>query len=124
MATRTNYHVGGFLPAAPQQNRRELWDSVAGTYTAWNTSGAVTTSRALTTAEAADLTAADATNTSLTNAATLRSRALTALDANATFLALASPTNAQVVAQVQKLTRECNGLIRLALSQLDDTTGT
>lgn len=58
------------------------------------------------------------------NAATLRDRGIAALDANATFLALAAPTNAQVVAHVQRLTRECSGLIRLELNQLDDTTGT
>lgn len=58
------------------------------------------------------------------NAATLRQRATAALDANTTFLALASPTNAQNAAQVRLLTRECSALIRMALNLLDSTDGT
>ncbi len=49
----------------------------------------------------------------------LRSKAAVALQANAAFLAKATPTNAEVTAQVKLLTRECNALIRLVLSQLD-----
>lgn len=58
------------------------------------------------------------------NRATIVGKAQTALGANATFLALSPPTNAQVVAQVQALTRQMNALIKLTLSQLNDTTGT
>jgi hypothetical protein len=50
----------------------------------------------------------------------LRARALTALDANKTYLAT-TPTQAQVVAQVAALTRQTNGLIRMVLAALDDT---
>lgn len=45
----------------------------------------------------------------------LHQKARAALTANATFLAIASPTNAQAIAQVQKLTRECSALIRLLI---------
>lgn len=58
------------------------------------------------------------------NGATLRDRAAQALAANATFLGLGAPSNAQVLAQVQRLTRECSGIIRLLLGQLDTTDGT
>ena len=60
------------------------------------------------------------------NALALNAKANAALAANATFLALGAPTNPQVLAQVQLLTREVNALIRLALSgdALLDTTNT
>lgn len=50
----------------------------------------------------------------------LRTKALAALTANATFLAIGAPTNGQISTQVQRLTRECNGLIRLMLNIIDD----
>lgn len=56
-----------------------------------------------------------------TNESTIRDRAGQALAANLTFLAAASPTNAQVVAQVKALTRQNNGLIRLVLNRFDGT---
>lgn len=51
-------------------------------------------------------------------------KAASALTANATFQAFSAPTNAQTLAQVQLLTRECNALIRLALDLFDTTKGT
>lgn len=55
------------------------------------------------------------------NRATLAERAAAALDANRTYLALTSPTNAQNLAQIRLLTRECTALIRLLLNRLDGT---
>ena len=57
-------------------------------------------------------------------AGVLASRAQAALAANATYLALASPSVAQNTAQLQRVTKECNALIRLALNLLDTTSGT
>lgn len=53
------------------------------------------------------------------NEQTIRDRATQALAANATFMALASPTNAQTLAQVKALTKQLNGLIRLTVRALD-----
>lgn len=58
------------------------------------------------------------------NQQALQSKAQAALTANANFLAIASPTQAQTLAQVQTLTKECNALVRLLLGLLDTTTGT
>lgn len=58
------------------------------------------------------------------NEATIRQQADAALVANATYLALASPSAAQNAAQVQRLTKECNALIRLVIGKLDSVAGT
>jgi len=52
----------------------------------------------------------------------IETRVRQALVSNATFQALATPTNAQLIAQVRSLTRQCNGLIRLRLGALDDAS--
>ena len=58
------------------------------------------------------------------NDQSIRSKVQQALAVNTAYLALALPTNAQNVAQVRALTRECNALIRLVLGLLTDTTDT
>lgn len=58
------------------------------------------------------------------NERTLHNRARNALATNATYLALASPTNAQTAAQVRALTRQVTALIRLTLDDIDDIAGT
>lgn len=59
--------------------------------------------------------------TAETNEQTIRQQALTALTTNRTYLALASPTNAQNAAEIKALARQMNGVIRLLLGQLDGT---
>ena len=58
------------------------------------------------------------------NATTILAKAKQALAANAAFLALATPSSAQNAAQIKLLTREVNALLRLALSEFDDVSGT
>lgn len=47
--------------------------------------------------------------------------ARSALAANRTYVALASPTTAQTTAQVKALSRQVNGLIRVLLASFDGT---
>jgi hypothetical protein len=58
------------------------------------------------------------------NLADLKSKAANAIAGNIAALAVASPTNAQVVAQVKALTRQNDALIRVILGLLDSTDGT
>jgi hypothetical protein len=124
VALATTYYAGGFIAAAPAGNRASEADSQAGTFTTWNPAGVQTGQRALTAGELAALAAQDAAAASGANRDTLTQLAQQALTANVAYLALGAPTNAQVTAQVQRLTRECSALIRLLLSQLDSTAGT
>ncbi len=55
------------------------------------------------------------------NRATIQQQATTALDNNRTYLAIGSPSAAQVAAQVRALTQQNNGVIRLVLGKLDGT---
>ncbi len=58
------------------------------------------------------------------NQVSLLAKAAQAVTVNNTFLALSTPTNAQIVAQVQRLTRENTALIKFLLSDFSDTSGT
>lgn len=60
-------------------------------------------------------------STEQANDETIRQQALDALTTNRTYIARQSPTAAQNTAQIQALTRQVNGLIRLVLGRLDAT---
>lgn len=115
MAVWTNTLYANGAPAAV-----ETFDGGAGTYTRRSMTGTVQETRPFTTDEQAQ----SVTRDTWTNGDTLRQKAQQALNANATFQAIASPTNAQNATQVQALTKQCNGIIRLLLGALDSTTGT
>ena len=55
------------------------------------------------------------------NLGTLTQQARSAMVANRTYTALASPTTAQQTAQIKALSQQNNGIIRLLLGQLDAT---
>jgi hypothetical protein len=118
------YHPGGVTTRAPGLGRAEQGDSDAGTVTSWDANGVHTGVRPLTAEEIARFNEAIANQTLNDAKKTVAERAAAALTANAAFLAIASPTNAQTLAQVKALTRECSGLIRMALNEFDTTDGT
>lgn len=61
MSVLVSYHLGGFQSAAPAQNRAELLDGAAATYTRWDAAGAQVEQRPLTAPEVSFLAAQDAT---------------------------------------------------------------
>ena len=104
---------------------REQWDDTSRTYTAWGVDGEISEARPYTEQENTDADArlADATAKATTQA-NLLSKMETALSNNAAFLALASPNQAQAVAQVKALTRQINAAIRYLTNRLDTTDDT
>jgi hypothetical protein len=96
-----------------------IYDAATGVVTVRDFTPEEAAQRALDEAQAL----ADAQTRALTdgNWTTLTDRAVTALQGNRDFLALASPTNAQTLAQVKNLTRQNTALIRLMLGLLDGT---
>lgn len=128
MATSEVYGRGGFDITKPNNNVIERFDGDAGTYTKW-VDGSVVASRPLTADEADRLIEQDSEGVRSKNAVSIASAAKNALSANATFLAIGTPTNAQVAAQVRALTQQNNKIIRVVLgvvlgdrSQLDATS--
>ena len=63
-------------------------------------------------------------STTRANRDALYAKAVTALTTNANYLAITTPTAAQVAAQVKVLTQEVQALIRIVASQLSSTDGT
>jgi hypothetical protein len=103
---------------------RQLWDDggtvgPARTYHEYDAAAVETLARAYTTQENAD---ADARATAATRASNLQ-KIYTAMQNaranNTTFLGIASPTNAQIVSQVQALTRQNNGIMRVVYGLLN-----
>lgn len=101
---------------------REEWNHNTRIYTSWNMSGVQLTQRAYTAPENAVADLKNAEETATINRATIEEQAATALETNTTFLAIATPTNAQVLAQTKALTRQTNGVIRLLIGRLESAS--
>lgn len=100
---------------------RQRWDDDTHTYYEYDEQGGETSSRPYTDEENAAAAAADAAESEQVNESTLKQQASQAWSSNKDYLALATPTNAQVAAQVKALTRQMNGVIRLVTRRLDGT---
>lgn len=94
-----------------------LWDSDRMVYEQRDLQGRLLASRVMTAQEALD----HPSPVEDTNAKTLKQQAQAALQADRDFVALASPTTAQTLAQVKALSRQVNGLIRNLLGLFDGT---
>lgn len=105
-------------------NVAQSWDDSTDTYTAYDQSGNVTTTRPFTADETARAQAIEASLATSNNRSTLTNAAANAIANNQTFLGLASPTAAQELSQLQALTRQVNALIRLVTNDLSSTAGT
>lgn len=107
---------------------RESWndDTNPRVVTLWDAAGAILPGypRNYTAAEVAATDARIAAETIETNRAALIAKARAAQTTNATFLAINSPTTAQLQAQSKALTRQTNALIKLAVGDLADQAGT
>lgn len=88
----------------------------SGTRTVYNEAGQVVSTGAVT-----GLPIPDPTDVA---ARTIEDRLRNALDANRTYLAIATPTAAQQRAQLARLTRQNTALIRRLLRDLTDTSDT
>lgn len=103
---------------------RQWWDDATRTYHEYDETGVETLARPYTPEENAEADARAQAQTEATNEADLMAKARNAITGNKNFLAIASPTNAQTVAQVKALTRQMNAMIRLEVRDLLDTSGT
>lgn len=145
-----NQHSGGGRLIEQWTNATQPGDPTPAGYTAWDAAGNVTTTRALTAAEATALASQDTANTAAGNQATIQQQATAALANNATdktqdqniisqaagviaapptTLAAMTPVIKALAQAVNTLAQndlntkaELNALIRLALGKFDATS--
>lgn len=97
------------------------WDDDARQVLTFDESGAVLDVRDYDADETAEADERAAVTAQEANRLDLQAKAVAALQNNRDFLAKTSYTNADIVAQVKALTRQMNGVIRLAANALDGT---
>lgn len=130
MSTIIRYQPGGYSPTAPARNTAEQWsngtqpsDPPAG-YTAWDTAGNVTVTRALTTDESNLLAAQDTQATQDANRATVQQRIDNGIGQIQTWISN-NPNGAVLTAgQTLTLAKLVIGLAKIVRAELNDTTGT
>lgn len=117
------YYEGGYIESQPFNNARRYWDFANRVFHDYETGADV--SRPF---NAAENQMADIEEVSLSKGALreeLEDKVVNAFQSNNAFLAIASPTNAQVLAQVKALTRQNNAIMKLLVSKLmTDSSGT
>lgn len=112
MSLRSVYFPRGWDPDAPNNNLRARWDLTSGLFTRWDPDGNEVEQRPLTGEETAELQAVAAEQQTDDRLATLSQLLVQAVTDNHAYLQLDAPTAADRAAQVRRLTRQCQAVIR------------
>lgn len=98
---------------------RQEWNDDTLTYTAWDENGQITEQRPYTPEEEELASVSLALANQDANEQKILAKASAAIEDNRAFLALESPTSPQALVQVQNLTRQVTGLLKLKVRDLD-----
>lgn len=119
---REVYGVGGFIPTHPSGNKVEVFDDVAGTYTAFNAAGTVTSTRPLTAPELLELNPVNAQVPALVQQAMVGlQNIIDTPQANVANITQAQTAIRQLQTAVQLEAQVLRRLIRLQLQIFDAT---
>lgn len=116
------YGSGGWSGTSPNNNRTESWDLGSATYTRWSLDGTVAETRVLTGEETARLQALADGQTAAHSVDSIAALVQQAITDDDTYLALPSPTPADQLAQIRRLTRQMLAVARYLSATVPQST--